>query len=691
MGIPGFFGRWLKGNNKIIERYYRNINQWHNNDEILFVDNLCLDFNALIHVFSAEFLGNKKVPNPFHDKVTGKNNDQLIRNINDKNLQNLNRIKLLTNEKIEEELITYICDRTYKLVFDLNPRKNLFISVDGVPPKAKIEKQRQGRYSTAIENAKRERFYFNFNKISPGTEFMQNLDKKIRTYLLDILHSNFKYINIYYSSYMIPGEGEHKIFDFLRENNLFKNSSEKNIIYGADADLIIISLLSNIENITLFRVDDFNDNIIDSIKIDELNEFITETYNITVDDFSLLVSLLGNDFLPRMQFLADPENFSENFNKVLEIYKKTSQEYDKFRLISEKTSSIRYNSLKIFLTALEELEEKSLKVRSQMNYPDDYHRFIFKSEDKEFNYEKISDRIDTFNIYGLSRTNKKIDNFIAEVVSEKLIREKERKLESKNNQIYLEYILTLEWIYQYYKLGSSEINYFWSYQYYLAPTIHNLVKFLTDDSIKNLKTNKMHIDEYLPRFNILHQLVSILPISDWYLLPKNLYKNLKTNPTVIHLFPDPKGVVVINQDYIDDAKYNPLRFLYLPFINQSLIFNIVESATLDIKEAKLFFDDNENIFDKINKLTNENPPLIKDSDKKYVKREFYKREEPKKEESKREEPKKEEPKKEVRTRIIKNIDRETGEEIEIEVPIKESSRKFEKKEESGIKFGNWKK
>ena len=38
----------------------------------------------------------------------------------------------------------------------------------------------------------------------------------------------------------MPGEGEHKIFDYIRENKHINN--EKTVIYGLDADLIMLTV-----------------------------------------------------------------------------------------------------------------------------------------------------------------------------------------------------------------------------------------------------------------------------------------------------------------------------------------------------------------------------------------------------------------------------------------------------------------
>ena len=54
--------------------------------------------------------------------------------------------------------------------------------------------------------------------ITPGTEFMFNLSKALQLYIVERLHSDNRWnnLNIILSDAFVPGEGEHKILDFIR-------------------------------------------------------------------------------------------------------------------------------------------------------------------------------------------------------------------------------------------------------------------------------------------------------------------------------------------------------------------------------------------------------------------------------------------------------------------------------------------
>ena len=90
-------------------------------------------------------------------------------------------------------------------------------------------------------------FDWNTNAISPGTEFMDKLSTSITTELnTNKLYENIK---VYFSDAYNAGEGEHKILEFIRTNEL----EGKIVVYGLDADLIVLSFVSQKNNIFLLR------------------------------------------------------------------------------------------------------------------------------------------------------------------------------------------------------------------------------------------------------------------------------------------------------------------------------------------------------------------------------------------------------------------------------------------------------
>ena len=58
-----------------------------------------------------------------------------------------------------------------KIIKITNPKDLIYIAIDGVCPRSKVEQQKYRRFRSANENK-----IWDTNAISPGTEFMNNLN-----------------------------------------------------------------------------------------------------------------------------------------------------------------------------------------------------------------------------------------------------------------------------------------------------------------------------------------------------------------------------------------------------------------------------------------------------------------------------------------------------------------------------------
>lgn len=135
----------------------------------------------------------------------------------------------------EEEMYINIMKYVDRLFAAIRPRRLLFLAIDGVAPRAKMNQQRSRRFRAARDAIERQKMMeeirqemidagmsappkksgpeWDSNVITPGTEFMSKLSLYIWYYVLDRMNKNpaWKDIKVIISDASVPGEGEHKI------------------------------------------------------------------------------------------------------------------------------------------------------------------------------------------------------------------------------------------------------------------------------------------------------------------------------------------------------------------------------------------------------------------------------------------------------------------------------------------------
>jgi len=171
----------------------------------------------------------------------------------------------------EDVMYTNIINYTDRLIRILRPRKLLYIAIDGVAPRAKMNQQRARRYRAAqeaLEQAREEAKVLNqfeklgkalpnvgqlwdSNVITPGTPFLERIGHLLRWYVADRMTNDPLWellgFRVIISDAHAPGEGEHKIMDFIRRQRMQPsfNPNTTHCLYGADADLIMLGLATH--------------------------------------------------------------------------------------------------------------------------------------------------------------------------------------------------------------------------------------------------------------------------------------------------------------------------------------------------------------------------------------------------------------------------------------------------------------
>ena len=247
----------------------------------------------------------------------------------------------------ESEMYKKILDSIHKIVDIVKPNDMVYIAIDGPCPKPKMIQQRLRRFKSAKEKKD-----WDTNKITPGTVFMENLEN----YILKNIKIEQKLI---FSSSNEPGEGEHKIYDYIRTTK-----SDNNCVYGLDADLIMLSLISDskihlLRETTEYRIEGLETEFvyldIDRLKRCIISNIKPKVYNLDdstlINDYIFICFFLGNDFIghtPTINLRYD------GLNTLMDIYKNLCDRYlGNFYLIDiKKDDLINISGLKDFIYEL---------------------------------------------------------------------------------------------------------------------------------------------------------------------------------------------------------------------------------------------------------------------------------------------------------------------------------------------------
>lgn len=185
----------------------------------------------------------------------------------------------------EEEMMVEIFAYTERVVNMIRPRKLLMMAIDGVAPRAKMNQQRSRRFRAAQEakekleekekaleewkamglpvtdEAAENKKAWDSNAITPGTPFMDLLASSLRYWVAKKLNTDpgWKNLQVVISDASVPGEGEHKIMDFIRRQRAQPehDANTRHVIYGLDADLIMLSLATHEPYFKVLREDVF--------------------------------------------------------------------------------------------------------------------------------------------------------------------------------------------------------------------------------------------------------------------------------------------------------------------------------------------------------------------------------------------------------------------------------------------------
>ena len=573
MGVPGFFS-WLlkqhKTNNIILNSL----------DSSVRVDILYIDANCLFHPQCFKIL--KYFPD-------------------------------WTNEdNLHKKMITRILNYIDYLVGYVDPKKELVISVDGVAPMAKMNQQRLRRYRTIDDIIVRENLKRKYDKpvsnrwsntvITPGTEFMELLHNAI------IQHINKnKKLKVRYSSYHVPGEGEHKILDDIR-TKVQNNSKDTYCIYGLDADLIFLSLASQKCDLYLLREENqlVKGKHVESECIDPLEDVAEELNFVSIDemkrcfviqfetlikdkiefqldanndkfinDFIFICYFLGNDFLPHLPSID--VNIG-GLDIILDAYTNTFVKLQTNLIEINPEISINSIFLETFLEYISSREDyyfskilpKFLEQNAKRRCPtsDPYEKELWDIDNLKTNEIIKAVKNDPIKL-GVGKRNEWKFRYYEYYFNQKF---NQKKLV---DDMCFEFCKGLLWVSKYYFKGCCSWS--WKYPYSNSPFISDIYHYIKDNKID---FNNITIEDqgYLKP---CEQLLAVLPPICQHLLPAS-YKYLVSSfdSPIIYMYPEE---IEINRLY----KYKDFQCTpKIPQVNTELLRNAASKLTLTNVEKK---------------------------------------------------------------------------------------------------------
>ncbi|CAH0519704.1 unnamed protein product [Peronospora belbahrii] len=277
-------------------------------------------------------------------------------------------LSLLSLEAQLHGIFTYL-DRL--ITHTIKPKQLVYIAIDGVAPRAKLNQQRSRRFRAGMDRQvamEKEKYMqikledekngqktksmankFDSNCITPGTEFLSKLSQHLVYFVRQKMKSDplWARLEVYFSGSEVPGEGEHKIVEFIRHRKMTKNykANIRHCMYGSDADLMLLGLMTHEPHFTLVRetvVWGSHNKKVASKQIQEqqwqlvhlslFREYLMMEMKVQapldgermLDDFILLTFLLGNDFIPHSPTLEISE---DAIPLLLKVYRQLLEDH----------------------------------------------------------------------------------------------------------------------------------------------------------------------------------------------------------------------------------------------------------------------------------------------------------------------------------------------------------------------------
>ena len=392
--------------------------------------------------------------------------------------------------QLEELLIDLVLIKIEEYLILIKPKKTAFIAFDGVAPLAKMEQQRSRRY----KNSSGKTSGWSTSNITPGTEFMKKLSKKLikkfETYKNDAIPAK-----IIVSTSEEPGEGEHKLFHYIRSCQTIL-PTDNCCVYGLDSDLIMLALFHSqyFDNTYVFReATEFIKSSVDIkteteneccfMDIKKLSDSIIKEMRCGIDirsriyDYIFLCFFLGNDFLPHFPSL---NLRTHGLDMLLEIYRLYIGKFPDRSFISEfgKELKIQWKWVSSFIKELAKREHDYLLQEYTLREKWDRRPWSIETE-KDVDFLNQSVPV----IY------RPEEGYICPSEKGWELRYYKCLFESEVSvkDVCKNYVDGLQWVFKYYTAKCPDWK--WRYEYHYPPLLSDLTTYISNGVSENFQEN----------------------------------------------------------------------------------------------------------------------------------------------------------------------------------------------------------
>lgn len=571
-----------------------------------------------------------------------------------------------TEEAMIEDIFEYI-DIIFGMV---RPRRLLYMAIDGVAPRAKMNQQRSRRFKSIQEAQERARVeqlmieemelqfrnkgkeppirkekkaHFDYNCITPGTSFMDKIAQALRYYVSarQSTDPGWKGVQVIISDATVPGEGEHKLMEFIRaqRTNPDYDPNTVHCIYGLDADLIMLTMATHESRFSVLREEVTNkrqnvcrrcgqpghqeavctgkkqrqDYLLQGtqfqfLDVPTLKEYLeielmpaqplSFEWNVgrACDDFVLLCFLVGNDFLPHMPTLSIREGA---IDLLMALYKSLLPEMGGWMSCNGKVDFPRLGMLLKRVAPLEDQilqnqiqDEKSNQDRREANLRRSHSTVDIAAEPTfvvpviegaEEEAEKLLDKLLRDRKEAASKAPIKNEVRLGEPGwRDRYYRVKFHREGGLTDSAFIKgvaesFIRGIAWVLEYYYQGVSDWE--WYFEYHYAPFASDLDEFVDWVTFDPKLAPQGSTAPFLP----LQQLMAVLPPQSAWCLPP-CFARLMSAPDSPILDYYPEHFAVDMEGIPANLSY--LGIVLLPFIDSKRLIDATTPLTPQLTEAE---------------------------------------------------------------------------------------------------------